>query len=108
MTGALSRVFPIATVVAAIMVVWYGFTVYLNSPWQIEQYEKAGIEWQMEDLVRDTMAHDRPILPAPHQIVIEIWETTVEKKITSKRSLIFHGGVTLSSTLLGRAALKKG
>ena len=85
MTGALSRVFPIATVVAAIMVVWYGFTVYLNSPWQIEQYEKAGIEWQMGDLVRDTMAHDRPILPAPHQIVTEIWKTTVEKKITSKR-----------------------
>ena len=103
MTGALSRVFPIATVVAAIMVVWYGFTVYLNSPWQIEQYEKAGIEWQMGDLVRDTMAHDRPILPAPHQIVTEIWKTTVEKKITSKRSLIVHGGVTLSSTLLGFA-----
>ena len=103
MMGALSRVFPIATVVAAIMVVWYGFTVYLNSPWQIEQYEKAGIEWQMGDLVRDTMAHDRPILPAPHQIVTEIWKTTVEKKITSKRSLIFHGGVTLSSTLLGFA-----
>ena len=103
MTGALSRVFPIATVVAAIMFVWYGFTVYLNSPWQIEQYEKAGIEWQMGDLVRDTMAHDRPILPAPHQIVTEIWKTTVEKKITSKRSLIFHGGVTLSSTLLGFA-----
>jgi NitT/TauT family transport system permease protein len=87
--------------VAAIMIVWYGFTVYLNAPWQIERYEKAGIEWQMEDLVRDTMALDRPILPAPHQIAIEIWQTTVEKKITSKRSLIYHGGITLSSTLLG-------
>jgi NitT/TauT family transport system permease protein len=57
----------------------------------------------MGDLVRDTMTHDRPILPAPHQIVVEVWETTVEKKITSKRSLIFHGSVTLSSTLLGFA-----
>ena len=101
MNAAVARVFPIATVVAAIMIVWYGFTVYLNAPWQIERYEKAGIEWQMEDLVRDTMALDRPILPAPHQIVIEIWQTTVEKKITSKRSLIYHCGITLSSTLLG-------
>jgi len=101
MNAAVARVFPIATVVAAIMIVWYGFTVYLNAPWQIERYEKASIEWQMEDLVRDTMALDRPILPAPHQIVIEIWQTTVEKKITSKRSLIYHGGITLSSTLLG-------
>ena len=101
MNAAVARVFPIATVVAAIMIVWYGFTVYLNAPWQIERYEKASIEWQMEDLVRDTMTLDRPILPAPHQIVIEIWQTTVEKKITSKRSLIYHGGITLSSTLLG-------
>ena len=101
MNAAVARVFPIATVVAAIMIVWYGFTVYLNAPWQIERYQKAGIEWQMEDLVRDTMALDRPILPAPHQIVIEIWRTTVEKRITSKRSLIYHGGITLSSTLLG-------
>ena len=101
MNAAVARLFPIATVVAAIMIVWYGFTVYLNAPWQIERYEKAGIEWQMEDLVRDTMALDRPILPAPHQIAIEIWQTTVEKKITSKRSLIYHGGITLSSTILG-------
>lgn len=101
MNAAVARLFPIATVVAAIMIVWYGFTVYLNAPWQIEKYEKAGIEWQMEDLVRDTMALDRPILPAPHQIAIEIWQTTVEKKITSKRSLIYHCGITLSSTLLG-------
>ena len=101
MNAAVARVFPIATVVAAIMIVWYGFTVYLNAPWQIERYEKASIEWQVEDLVRDTMTLDRPILPAPHQIVIEIWQTTVEKKITSKRSLIYHGGITLSSTLLG-------
>ena len=101
MNAAVARLFPIATVVAAIMIVWYGFTVYLNAPGQIEKYEKAGIEWQMEDLVRDTMALDRPILPAPHQIAIEIWQTTVEKKITSKRSLIYHGGITLSSTLLG-------
>ena len=57
----------------------------------------------MGDLVRDTMAQERPILPAPHQIVAEIWKTTVQKKITSKRSLIFHGSVTLSSTLLGFA-----
>jgi NitT/TauT family transport system permease protein len=102
-TGTISRTAPIAVVVAAIMILWYGFTVHLNAPWQIERYEKAGTEWQMTDLVRDTMAQDRPVLPAPHQIITEIWNTTVKKKITSKRSLIYHGGITLSSTLLGFA-----
>ncbi|NBR02334.1 MAG: ABC transporter permease [Alphaproteobacteria bacterium] len=103
MTGMVNRVAPIAVVVAAIMIIWYGFTVHLNAPWQIDRYEKAGTEWQMRDLVRDTMAQERPVLPAPHQIVAEIWKTTVKKKITSKRSLIYHGSVTLSSTLLGFA-----
>ena len=31
----------------------------------------------------------------------EIWKTTVQKSITSKRSLIYHSWVTLSATLLG-------
>ena len=49
------------------------------------------------------MAQDRPVLPAPHQVAVEIWKTTALKKITSKRSLVFHGWVTLSATLLGFA-----
>lgn len=102
MTGTLKqKVLPVLTIVAAIGVIWYGFTVYLNAPWQIDQYEKSATEWSMNDLVRDTMAHDRPVLPAPHQVVVEIWKTTVQKKITSKRSLIYHSWITLSSTLLG-------
>ena len=40
-------------------------------------------------------------MPRPHQVAKEVWQTTVEKKITSKRSLIYHAGVTLSATLLG-------
>lgn len=95
------KVLPVMTIVAAIGVIWYGFTVYLNAPWQIDQYKKTSIDWSMADLVRDTMAHDRPVLPAPHQVVNEIWKTTAKKKITSKRSLIYHSWITLSSTLLG-------
>ena len=95
------KVLPVLTIVAVIGVIWYGFTIYLNAPWQIDQYEKSATEWSMNDLVRDTMAHDRPVLPAPHQVVVEIWKTTVQKKITSKRSLIYHSWITLSSTLLG-------
>ena len=96
-----NRVVPIFVVLSAIGFLWYGFTIYLNSPWQIDLYEKGSIEWSYMDLARDTMAHERPVLPAPHQILEEIWNTTVKKKITSKRSLIYHGWVTLSSTLTG-------
>ena len=96
-----NKVIPVLAVVSAIGFIWYGFTIFLNSPWQIQKYEKSSIEWSFVDLAKDTMAHERPILPAPHQILSEIWQTTVKKKVTSKRSLIYHSWVTLSSTLMG-------
>ena len=68
---------------------------------QIDKYDKQGISWNISKLVLDTMSQERPKLPAPHQIAEEIWKTTVEKKITSKRSLIYHSSITLSSTIVG-------
>ena len=53
------------------------------------------------ELLSDTWSQEKPRLPAPHQVGLEIWKTTVEKKISSKRSLIYHSWITLSSTLLG-------
>ena len=54
-------------------------------------------------LLANTMAQERPVLPAPHQVVAELWDTTVAKPITSKRSLVYHAWITLSATLLGFA-----
>jgi NitT/TauT family transport system permease protein len=93
--------FPVLTVVAVLFVIWYAMAVVLNAPWAHDQAKRAGVELSFAELVTDTWAQDKPKLPAPHQVAVEIWNTTVEKKITSKRSLVFHSGVTLSSTLLG-------
>ncbi len=92
---------PVLIVVAAIVVIWYGFAVYLNAPWQLDLYQKDGTQWTVADLVRDTLHQERPVLPSPLQVVEELWKTTVQTAPTSKRSLIYHGWVTLSSTLLG-------
>ncbi|WP_371871077.1 ABC transporter permease [Roseibium aquae] len=93
---------PVAVVVLAIFAIWYVAAVGLNAPFQQELFERAGrADVPMNEFVAATLAQDRPVLPAPHQVFIEIYETTVEKNITSKRSLIYHSGITLSSTLLG-------
>jgi NitT/TauT family transport system permease protein len=55
------------------------------------------------DVLPATFAMERPILPAPHQIVHELWRTTMEVPTTSRRSLVFHAQVTLSSAMLGFA-----
>ena len=95
------RILPIGTVVAVILVAWYGFAVLMNAQFERDQAARAGTEISTGQLVRNTMAQERPVLPAPHQVASEIWKTTALKKITSKRSLVYHGWITLSSTLLG-------
>jgi NitT/TauT family transport system permease protein len=99
----IARALPVATVLAVILMLWYLFAVILNAPWERDQAERAGTTIATSQLMVNTMAQERPVLPAPHQVIIEIWRTTVEKRITSKRSLVFHGWVTLSATLLGFA-----
>ncbi len=41
------------------------------------------------------------MIPAPHQILVEMWNSIFMVKPWAVRSLVFHGWVTLSSTLLG-------
>ncbi len=97
------NLFPVLTVVAALIVLWYGAAVWLNTPWAYDKAQRAGVELSTTELIKDTWSQKKPKLPAPHQVTREIWKTTVEKKITSKRSLIYHSWVTLSATLLGFA-----
>ncbi|MCR9283047.1 ABC transporter permease subunit [Roseibium aggregatum] len=93
---------PVTVVVLAIIALWYVAAVALNTPFQKDMYERAGqSDVGFSQLVTDTLYQERPVLPAPHQVIVEIWDTTVNKKITSKRSLVYHTGITLSSTLLG-------
>ena len=91
----------ICVVIFALIVVWYLSAFVLNTPWAMDKAKRAGIEISSKELVLDTWSQEKPKLPAPHQVGVEIWKTTVEKKITSKRSLIFHSWITLSSTLVG-------
>ena len=91
----------ICVVVGALIFIWYFAAFLLNSTWALDKAERAGLELSSKELLLDTLSQDKPKLPAPHQVGLELWKTTVEKKITSKRSLIFHSWITLSSTLVG-------
>ncbi|MEI2805338.1 ABC transporter permease [Albidovulum sp.] len=94
---------PILTVLAAILALWYGAAIRLNSAWTQDQAARAGTEVSFGVLVRDTLAQERPVLPAPHQVARGLWDGVFGQAITSKRSLVYHGWVTLSATLLGFA-----
>ena len=95
------RALPVLAVTAVILVVWYAAAVWLNAPRLIEGYGNTEEEWTAGRLVADAWAMERPVLPAPHQVVAELWRSTVEVRPSSPRSLLYHAGVTLASTLLG-------
>ena len=94
---------PVLTVVASLIVIWYAGAVYLNSTQLIDRYQKKGVDWDISRLAQDAWKMERPVLPAPHQVAVELKKTVIDKRVTSKRSLVYHAGITLSSSLLGFA-----
>lgn len=95
------RTVAVSVMVLAIVLLWYAFTIYLNARWQLQIFGRSDEDWTIWQFVAGTFSQDRPVLPAPHQVAVEIWNSTAMQEITSKRSLIYHGWITLSATMLG-------
>ncbi len=100
---ALRSVLPILTVLLAIVAIWYLAAIWMNAPWVRDQAARAEATLSTGDLIRQTLTLERPVLPAPHQVAAGLWDGIAGQKITSKRSLVWHGWVTLSATLAGFA-----
>lgn len=98
-----NQLVPLLTIVAALIVVWYLAAIVMNAPLARMAAENAGRTLSAVELTEATWSLDRPVLPAPHQIVREMWATIALVDPTSRRSLVYHAWVTLSATLLGFA-----
>ncbi|WP_179381470.1 ABC transporter permease [Jannaschia marina] len=118
--GTARRAGPVLAVVVALIGLWYLACIPMNAQNSLLLAERAGEtvtpataaeRRSMSGLalalaspgaaVEHAFAQDRPRLPSPHQVAVELWDSTVDKKITSKRSLVRHAGITLAPTLLG-------
>ncbi|MAQ45388.1 MAG: ABC transporter permease [Confluentimicrobium sp.] len=94
---------PVLTIVALILGLWYLGAWGMNRQWALDQAARAEVTLSEAEIFVDTMSQDRPKLPAPHQVAVELWDTVAMKSPTSRRSLLFHGWITLSATLAGFA-----
>lgn len=95
------RVLPVVTVVAVIVALWYLLAVALNYTRVSELLAGANPDYTISDVIKGAWTMERPVLPAPDQIATDLWNATIGLKVTSKRSLVYHAGVTASATLLG-------
>lgn len=96
-----SQAAALTLMVLALLVLWYVGALWLNSDLLINGYERRNIDWSFSQLVADAYSMKRPLLPTPDQIGAELYKSIFDTKISSKRSLVYHTGITLSSTLLG-------
>ncbi|WP_101340694.1 ABC transporter permease [Cereibacter azotoformans] len=94
-------ILPVLTVVAVIVALWYAAAVAMNATWVRDQAARAGTEVSFLELVPRTLAQDRPVLPAPHQVAKGLWDGWAGQAVTSRRSLVYHAWITLSATLVG-------
>lgn len=121
----IGRLLPVVTVLGAILAIWYAAVAPMNIRGALDQAERSG-EYvspptplaRLERSVFSLMVHnsgfvgqtydlERPRLPTPHQVGQEFWKTTgamaLRGRAMSKRSLIYHGWITLRSTFWGFA-----
>ncbi len=96
-----TRIIPVGTIVLAIIIAWYVAAYRMNAPFQRDQNERSNVTVNTSEFIAQTMSQPKPTMPAPHQVAVNLWKNTLGVKLSSNRSLVYHAGVTLSSTLLG-------
>lgn len=121
---------PVLAMVLALFALWYVAVVPMNVQETLTQAERAGAEvspptaverrdmsnWVLVFRNLGTLGEswnlDRPRLPAPHQVAVELYDSTIKEELTgrrgivnsgtlSNRSLVYHGLVTLNATFVG-------
>ena len=97
------RHLPVAVIVAALIVVWYVAAILMNLSLVRGAFEREESAYTIGDLISGTMSAERPLLPAPHQLLAAFLDSVFGYPPTAPRSLVFHSMVTLSATLFGFA-----
>ena len=95
------RYAPVVTMVLALMVIWYVAAVAMNWHLVRDGFEREETPYTASDVLAGTMSAERPLLPAPHQIIATFVDSVFGYPPLAPRSLIFHSLVTLSATLIG-------
>ena len=95
------QVLPVAVVLAVVLALWYLGCILLNAPGAFERVLVNQPGWTPIDLLAATMAMERPVLPAPHQVAADLFSSITDWPLDSPRNLLLHTAVTAQSTLVG-------
>jgi NitT/TauT family transport system permease protein len=94
---------PIFAVVAVLFVLWYLAAFLMNAPQVRDAFERNDVQYTFSDVIAGTMNGARPVVPAPHQVFEELYDSIFGYPLNSPRNLAYHAWVTLSATAVGFA-----
>jgi NitT/TauT family transport system permease protein len=97
--GRESTVIPVSVIVLLILVCWYIAAIFMNTVVAQPRIDAAG--GGLANTISVSWSLDRPVIPAPHQVVVEVWKSVFTVAPWKVKSLVYHVWITLSSTLLG-------
>ncbi|KUF11319.1 ABC transporter permease [Pseudoponticoccus marisrubri] len=124
------RLSPVLVMVAGLIGLWYLAAVPMNVHEVLTAAERGGAEvsppsamerrdmgnWALvlrnPEHLGASWSSQRPRLPAPHVVLVELYESTIDEELNgrrglvrsgslSNRSLVYHGLVTLNATFVG-------
>jgi NitT/TauT family transport system permease protein len=94
---------PVLVVVLVLIVAWYIAAVLMNASLVRDAFEREETAYGVSDLIVATLNAERPLVAAPHQILLQFADSVFGYPPDSPRSLVYHSWVTLSATLVGFA-----
>ncbi len=97
----IARYAPLATTVLALIAIWYVAAAAMNLSLVRGAFEREETNYTTTELLAGTMTAERPLLPAPHQVIEVFADSVFGYPPLAPRSLIYHSLVTLSATALG-------
>jgi len=92
---------PVVVVLLTVLLAWYMAAWRLNAPGAIERVLDSDAGYTQRELFEATMTMERPLMPAPHQVAIDFYESLTEWPVDNPRNLLYHVAVTGQSTLIG-------
>jgi NitT/TauT family transport system permease protein len=94
---------PVAVIVVILIALWYLAAVLMNAALVRDAFERDEKPYTFSEVVAGTIDLERPVVPAPHQVAQNLYESIFEYPLDSPRNLAYHAWVTLSATFLGFA-----
>jgi NitT/TauT family transport system permease protein len=92
---------PVLVILGVLVVIWYVAAVLMNMALVRDAFEREETAYTLADLIAGTLDAERPLVPAPHQIVTQFVDLVFGYPPDSPRSLLYHSWVTLSATFVG-------